>query len=258
MASCRDIEPALAAYVDGECGAAERGDVEAHLARCPACRSKVASERATHELLRARCKTLRGCAPDSVRQRCVAQRAHARGRRSFLRRGPWVPLSLAATLVLATAVFLLFGLGSAVETYAAQLALDHVKCFQFPADTITGDIDAIGRDWQASNGWPLRVAAPSATERLELLGVRRCGSTHGRVAHVLYRWRGQPLSLYVLNGRVEEAVEDSGDLTAHNTIKKLGEQEIIWSSKGRTYAVVSRASLADLQQVALYVRRRIE
>jgi anti-sigma factor RsiW len=258
MPSCRDIETVLAAYVDDECAATERGDVEEHLAECPACRARVASERATHELLRARCQSLRGSAPADLRQRCVAQRALAGGRKSILRRGPWVPLSLAATLVLATSVFLLFGLGSTVETYAAQLALDHLKCFQFPPDARSVDVDAIGRDWQVANGWPLRVAAPSATEHLELLGVRRCGSTHGRVAHVLYRWRGQPLSLYVLNDRVDDLAEDSADLASHNAVKKLGEQEIIWSSKGRTYAVVSRASLEDLQQVALYVRRRIE
>jgi hypothetical protein len=160
-------------------------------------------------------------------------------------------------VVLATSVFLIFGIGSTVETYAAQLALDHLKCFQFPPD-MTADIEVIGHNWQAANGWPLKVAAASEAEHLELLGIRRCGSSQGHVAHVLYRWRGEPLSLYVLNGRVEHVAEDDHDPMAHDAVKKLGEQEIIWSNRGRTYAVVARASLADLEQVALYVRRRIE
>jgi anti-sigma factor RsiW len=254
---CRDIEPMLAAYVDGECQALERSGVEAHLAACPACRAKVASERATHELLRARCQNLRGCAPAALRQRCAAQRARAAGRKPLVRR-PWVSLSLAATVLLAMSVFLLFGIGSTVETYAAQLALDHLKCFQFPADLATGDVEVIGHNWQSVNGWPLKVAAASPAEHLELLGVRRCGSSQGRVAHVLYRWRGEPLSLYVLNARVEHVAVDDHDPMAHDAVKKLGEQEIIWSNRGRTYAVVARASLTDLEQVALYVRRRIE
>ena len=41
-------------------------------------------------------------------------------------------LSLAASLVLFTGLFLFFAWGSSVETYAAQLAADHLKCFQFP------------------------------------------------------------------------------------------------------------------------------
>jgi anti-sigma factor RsiW len=256
--NCGDIEPSLAAYVDGECPAPERSGVEAHLALCPSCRAKVATERASHELLRARCRDLRGCAPAALRQRCAAQRALVAGRRGVLKRQPWLQLSLAATLVLAIGVFLLFGLGSSVDTYAAQLALDHLKCFQFPPTAASGDIAAIGREWQVANGWPLRVAAASESEHLELLGIRRCGSSHGSVAHVLYRWRGQPLSLYVLNARVEHVADGEHDPIAHDAVKKLGEQEIIWSDKGRTYAVVARAPLNDLHQVALYVRRRIE
>jgi anti-sigma factor RsiW len=254
--NCQEIEPSLAPYVDGECPAPERSGVEAHLAACPFCRAKVATERASHELLRARCRDLRGCAPAALRQRCAAQRAA--GHRGILRRQPWLSLSLAATLVLAIGVFLLFGLGSSVDTYAAQLAVDHLKCFQFPPAAASGDIAAIGREWQVAHGWPLRVAAPSASEHLELLGIRRCGSSHGSVAHVLYRWRGRPLSLYVLNARVEHVAAGEHDPIAHDAVKKLGQQEIVWSDKGRTYAVVARAPLADVQQVALYVRRRIE
>jgi anti-sigma factor RsiW len=258
MANCQDIESSLAAYVDGECAALERTGVEAHLDVCPSCRARVASERATHELLRARCRDLRGCAPQALRERCAAQRLLAAGRAGILGRRPWVPLSLVATLMLATGVLFLFGWGSSVETYAAQLALDHIKCFQFPPTAVAGDVEAIGREWQAAHGWPLRVPPPSAPQHLELVGVRRCGSSEGRVAHVLYRWRGQPLSLYVLNDRVAHVADSSHDSTAHDAVRKLGEQEIIWSQKGWTYAVVARAPLADLQQVALYVRRRIE
>jgi hypothetical protein len=74
------------------------------------------------------------------------------------------------------------------------------------------------------------------------------------VAHLLYRWRGQPLSVYVLNRRLEDA---HGPDT-HDSITKLGEHVIIWSDRGRTYAVVAQRSLPELEQIAGYVRRTVE
>ena len=259
MANCREIEQQLAAYVDGEDGAAERGTVEAHLQRCPSCRARAAAERASHDLLLDRRDGLRGCAPDALRRRCAAQRALAAGRPAGLfSRRTLARLSMAAALVLATALYLMFGWGTTVETYAAQLAADHLKCFQFPPDSRAADAAALGRTWQAANGWPLTVAASMPAERLELLGIRRCGSTKGRVAHLLYRWRGEPLSVYVLNRRLESGANAGRERHGHEAVSRLGENAIVWSDHGRTYAVVARGSIPDLEQVAGYVRRVIE
>src|SRR5687767_15831779 len=74
MANCREIEERLAAYVDGEVAAPDRSTIDAHLERCPPCRTRAAAERATHELLLARQDRLRGCAPEALRRRCAAQR----------------------------------------------------------------------------------------------------------------------------------------------------------------------------------------
>jgi anti-sigma factor RsiW len=257
--TCDALEGRLSAYVDGECAATDRLAIEAHLQACSRCRHRLVTVRTARELLRTRCRDLRGSAPEALRQRCAAQRALAAQPAGLLGRRPWVPLSLAASAVLAVGVFVLFGWGSSVETYAAQLALDHIKCFQFPPDAAQADADVLARDWFAASGWPLKVAAPSRPEQLELIGLRRCGSTRGRLAHLLYRWQGKPLSVFVLNGRADEADGQSG-LAAHDheAVRRLGEQEIIWSERGRTYAVVARASLEDLQRVAAYVRPRIE
>ncbi len=258
MLSCRDLESNLTAYVDGECQAIDRARIDEHLAACPSCRARAAREKAAHELLHARCRDLRGCAPEALRQRCAAQRAQAERRSRSMVRKPWVRMSLAASLILGAGVFLLFGWGSSVETYAAQLAADHVKCFQFPPDPATADSAVLARDWMAANGWPIRLATDSEPNHLKLVGIRRCGSTRGGVAHLLYRWRGEPLSVYVLNGRVDEVQEARGEEDVHDAVRKFGEQELIWSDNGRTYAIVARASVLELQQVARFVRRRIE
>jgi anti-sigma factor RsiW len=115
-------------------------------------------------------------------------------------------------------------------------------------------VSLIGRNWQQSSGWPLKVAASSAPDQLQLLGVRRCGSSRGRVAHILYHWRGEPLSVYVLNGKIDVAQHAGGD---HDVIR-LGEHAIVWADHGRTYAVVASQHLPELRRVAVYVRRGTE
>jgi len=143
-----------------------------------------------------------------------------------------------------TVVFLIFGWGSSVETYAAQLAADHLKCFQFPPDAAAPpDVTLLGKTWQATAGWALKIAASTPTEQLQLLGVRRCGSSRGRVAHVFYKWRGEPLSVYVLNHRFDHAPDAATD----HDFNKLGEHAIVWTERERTYAVVASKRLPDLQ-----------
>ena len=253
MDDCRDIESRLAAYIDRDQPAADRLAVEKHLRHCPACRTRALGEQAAHELLCSRRQALRGSAPSGLRSRCARQRRSAFA--GFLPRRPWVPLSLAASLVLVAAVFLVFGWGSSVETYAAQLAADHLKCFQFPPDApSTVDVTVLGMTWQKTSGWPLKVAASSPSEQLQLLGVRRCGSSRGRVAHLLYKWRGEPLSVYVLNHRFDRAPDAAHD----HDFNKLGEHAIVWTERERTYAVVASRRLADLHNAAVYVRRSVE
>jgi len=268
MPNCQEIERALAAYAEGASAAADRHQVEAHLQACPACRSRVTAERNACELLRARRTELRGCAPEALRRRCAAQRA-APALAPVPARRPWVPLSLAASLVFAAGLLVMFGLGGSVETYAAQLAVDHMKCFQFPPDG-NADVTVIGEQWRAANGWPLRIAPSEKAEGLELLGIRRCGSTRGRVAHMLYRWRGQPLSVYVLNSRIKDSAENTPNTEAtlahdhadhadhaeaYEGVRKFGVEEIIWEHGGRTYTIVAQAPDPELRRIARYVRR---
>ena len=254
MANCRDIESKLAEYVDREQAPSERRVVDAHLQACPPCRARAAGEQAAHDLICARRDTLRGAASPELRRRCAAQRHVSRGVGPLLRQ-PWMPLSVAASLVLVAGLVLFFAWGSSVETYAAQLAADHLKCFQFPPDaTPAADVTIVGRTWQEKAGWALKVAASAPSEQLELLGVKRCGSSRGRVAHILYKWRGQPLSVYVLNTRFDRAPDASHD----HDVNRLGEHAIVWTEHERTYAVVASRELADLQHAALYVRRFVE
>lgn len=252
---CREIETLFAAYVDDEAPPAERQAVDAHLHACPPCRERVAGERAARDVVRARRATLRPCASEALRRRCAAHGVAPAVRGGLLTARAWVPLSLAAAVLLAVSSVLFFA-GNSAEVLAAQLAVDHVKCFKFAPAPGPVDPLAEGRKWESGYGWPLTVPPSAPAEQLELVGVRRCLSSQGRIAHMLYRWRGQPLSVFVLNSRARgrpEREDVRADL--QETVEKLGERAIIWSHGDRTYAVVGRDAAPELQQVARYVRR---
>src|SRR6476646_2205398 len=201
---CAELEPFLAAHIDGETTAADAGRVNAHLAACRACRVRVSAEKAAREVLHARRDRLVPCASPQLRQRCaacatagplpLAPAVH----RPFVRRA-WVPLSFAATLLLAVAGVFLAGLNRNVEALATGLAADHVKCFQLAPDHAMVEPADAGAKWQRRYGWSLTVPRSEPVEQLELLDVRRCMSIEGATAHILYKWRGSPLSVYVLN-----------------------------------------------------------
>ncbi len=254
MAECRDVERLFAPYVDGGARADERATVDTHLRSCPPCRDRVAGERAVHDALVSRRKTFHAAASPGLRRRCeacyvpsVSSTASRFARRS------WVPLSMAATLVLAVVGVFLYSLNAGVEALASQLAVDHVKCFQFPDDPqIMPDPTTLGREWSAARGWTLKIPESAPVQQLELLGLRRCLSTEGLTAHLMYKWRGQPLSVYVLKSA--NARLGSGT----RFVEKLGQEAIIWSKDGRTYAVVARGRPSDLEQIVQYVQQTAE
>jgi anti-sigma factor RsiW len=253
MSTCKDLEPLFASYVEGGAAADDRAAIDAHLERCPPCQERLSGERAARELLVARRSGLRSCASAALRAKCAAHRSEgaqpalappdARVRRT------WVPLSLAATLLLGAVGIFMFGLTGKVEALAAQLTLDHVKCFQLnPRRDGPVDSAAAGLEWTKAEGWPLQVPSSSSGAELQLLGVRRCFTSSGRVAHMLYTWRGEPLSVFVLPGTI-------GSVGQSDTVlEKFGHDAIVWSGGGRTYVVLARGRPADLERVLRHVK----
>jgi anti-sigma factor (TIGR02949 family) len=256
--TCRDLDEQLTPYVDGEQTPAARQSVEAHLAGCPPCLEHAKAETAARQLVRDHRADLRAEAPAALRARCLALRAvpasagsasaeasagQAGRRLAFLRR--WAPLSLAATLMLAVAGVFVLGLNDRVEALAASLAIDHVKCFKVGGVTPSHADPAIAaQDWQQAQGWPVVVPGSEPARQLTLVDVRRCFSTDGRVAHMMYRWRGAPLSLYVLPESIGH----------DRAVDRMGHEAVIWCANNRTYAVVTAGHPRDLTEVVDYMK----
>src|SRR4051812_41000844 len=198
MPSCREFDALVTPYIDGEATTAERALVESHLAACPPCRHRAAAESAARETLRER--LCRPCAPDQLRARCRAAAALQKGS-GWLSRTHFTfrTLSVAAALVLITGGVLLYGLTRfSPAVLAAQLTLDHLKCFAIDEPDTAVEASVSEQRFERDHGWPVhlpRVSVPG----LQLVGVRQCFCAQGgATAHAMYRLDGRAVSLYIL------------------------------------------------------------
>lgn len=253
MSKCQDLDPLFAPYADGEGAPADRAAVESHLDRCPPCRDNVTEQRTVRAAVSACRSSLRASAPNDLRARCAAHARSVPRRRSVagrLAERPWIPLSVAATLIIALAAAFIIGVNDKVEAIAAQLTLDHVKCFQIAPERLQHiDGATAAHQWAEKQGWAIEVPDSSPRDGLELLGVRRCAMSSGRVAHVMYMWHGHPLSMFVVP-RAIRGVPDRQEF-----VEKFGHEAVIWSGKDRTYVLLARARPAELAPVIGYVRQ---
>jgi anti-sigma factor RsiW len=261
MKKCSEVELLLARYVDGDARPEERADVDTHIDECRCCRDDLTAQRAAREVLQARRDDLCESAPPNLRARCLAASqsvVNSRssrtplnpatpGRQHFILKR--LPLAAAATIVLAVAAVFGLGLNNKVQALAFQMTVDHMKCARFNNPSAPADHVMAGQQWASKFGWPITVPPSSEPAGLELRGVRRCGVTDGRVAHVMYQWRGEPLSLYVLPAKVIEGTSD---------VERFGHESVMWSQNGRTYVVLARTSRRDeLGGVVHYMRSNV-
>ena len=272
MSKCTSIDPLVTPYVDSELPAAERTLVDEHLNRCPPCHSRVAAEAAVRDLLRARQPGLSAeRAPARLRAQCT-ELANRKGDASAdrLRPGvprssparairrwwaaPWrlrgAPLALTTSLVLLVGgAFLYLATRYSARLLAAELCADHMTCFA--ANNLLGTHEApaaVESSMLSAFGWRLRLPGQFDASGLELVGARRCLYGEGKVAHLMYRDQGRPVSIYMLpkSVRPEELVEI------------LGHEVAIWSSGDRTFVLITRGSRDEAAHMASFVKGALQ
>lgn len=272
MSKCTKIDPLVTPYVDGELPAAERTLVDEHLHRCPPCHSRVAAESAVSDLMRARKSGLTAeRASAGLHAKCaeLANRSGDASAAQFrpgltpvfparaIRRwwnAPWrwrvAPLALTASLVLLVGgAFLYLATQSSARLLAAELCADHLTCFA--ANNLLGTHEApvaVESSMLSAFGWRLHLPEQFDASGLELVGARRCLYAEGRVAHLMYRNEGRPLSIYMLpkSVRPEEFVEI------------LGHKVAIWSSADRTFVLITRGTRDEIAQMASFVKGALQ
>jgi anti-sigma factor RsiW len=245
MACCREIHRLTTPYVDAEGSQSDLAAVEQHLRRCPACQRRVAAERAARDTLKRHCRSaiIEGPpAPDALRSRLANLPAHTVPERA----SRWRHVAVAAVLFVACTVsaMAIFTQGSAT-VLAAQLVADHVKCFFTAADH--GPLNPVqtGDRLKRQYGFDVPVPPGSDALGLRLIGARRCLSSDGRTAHLLYSWNGESISLYVI----------PDDNRSPADVHVMGHDGRLWSRHNRTYVLVAQDTGRDLTPVVGYMQR---
>jgi anti-sigma factor RsiW len=251
MTICQEIDSLMTPYVDGEVDFAVKQAVEDHLGDCELCRARARTEEAARRLVQAGASTLSASAPASLRARCVgavstrdaAPRPASRGSRT--RR--WLPLSMAATLLLAVGGVFMVGQQERLEAaFAAQLAIDHEKCFtEFGTGHPPLDAAAAEDYLATEHGVDVVVPVGDDQEHVELVDARSCEYEGGRMAHLLCEVEGRQVSLFV--------VPDGS--RAERSLEVVGHQARLWSAADVGYVLVGDAGDAEvMDKVAAYMR----
>lgn len=279
MPNCSQIDSLVTPFIDGELTAAERDLVAAHVRVCAPCHSRVAAEQAVRTLIHARKSTLSAIrAPESLRAKCsdaarldslraaagaseIARpttspapapliRPRVDPRFSGATAVPWrtrlAPLALAASLVLVVGGAFVYQVTDAsARVMAAELTADHVKCFAMNRMLDTHDLPtAVESSMIAGFGWKMHLPEEPSRAGLELVGARPCLYGEGKIAHIMYRHDGRPVSLFMLPNasRSRELVE------------VLGHQAAIWCVGNRTFVLISREPKREVEQMASFVQ----
>jgi anti-sigma factor RsiW len=248
MPNCWSIDPLVTPYVDGELPSADRQTVEQHMRGCTPCRARIATEQAVRDLVGASRPELTGAgAPPGLRARCMATgvpRVPASRPRTW--RPRLAPLALAATLAIVVGGAFLYPLTeSSTSVMAAELTVDHMKCFLLNAALSTHHTEAaVKADLATSFDWRAQLPERPEQADLELVGERTCLYGKGRIAHVMYRHEGRPVSVFML----------PDDVRRDEVVNIFGHRVAIWSVGNRTFVLVAREPQEEVERMASFVQ----
>lgn len=246
---CKQFEGILAAVADGAATTDDAARVATHLESCAACQALLQQQTTARAVLRARAAQLAVTAPPGLRTRLAATARAERADAGILSwRGRLSAFSAAAVLFLVLGAALLPVITQrSTVLLAAQLVLDHIKCFGIDGDAAgpaisKADAEAIIK---REYGWTVNVPAASEADGLTLMAVRRCLYGDGFAAHLLYRVHGQPVSLFIMPGLQRPAA----------ALDLLNHDEIVWTQGDRTFMLVAGAgTTAGMARVASYLQ----
>jgi anti-sigma factor RsiW len=267
MSDCSSIDPLVTPYIDGNAGAADRQLVDAHVRVCAPCHSRVAAEQAVRDLLHARRASLTAASASAgLRDRCAAlgspsvQGSQHGVTTTIGWRVRLAPLALAATVVIVVGgAFVYVSTDRSTRVLAAELTADHVKCFGVMNALLGTSADrvTIERAMASTFGWQMRLPDTTGGPGLELVGARPCLYAKGKVAHLMYRHNGHPVSVFMIPAMARPGVPGTPGIK-DEVVDVMGHEATVWSSGGRTFVVVAREPEADIAQVVSFVRASLK
>ena len=92
--------------------------------------------------------------------------------------------------------------------------------------------------------WHMHVPDDLARSGLELVGSRPCLYARGKVAHIMYRYQGRPVSIFMVPGSAR----------ADDLVEVFGHEAVIWSAGNRTFVLIARGSRDEVGRMASFVK----
>ena len=157
-----------------------------------------------------------------------------------------VPYALAASLVVGVGgAFVYEATDASARLMAAELTADHVKCFALNGALGTHEgAAAVESSMMSGFDWRMRLPAEPSRAGLELVGSRPCLYGEGKIAHIMYRHEGHPVSLFMLPRSARAA----------QLVEVFGHEAAIWCAGDRTFVLIARESRPDVQRLASFVQ----
>jgi hypothetical protein len=151
---------------------------------------------------------------------------------------------MAATVLLAVGAVFFVGQDQKLEAaFAAQLAIDHDRCFQ-DLDPAAAEIDEQLAQGVLARDFGLDVAVPAESDDFDVVDVRKCLYDEGEMAHLLCEWRGERVSLFIVPDRTGR--EHDLEIVDHDAV--------IWTEDEGTYVLVAEKGPVELGPLTDYVR----
>jgi len=265
--SCAEVERLAEPYLDGEFEDGDRAAVEAHLAACDACRSRVAAGRSVRSALRARLKaavapgTAAGTAPESLRRRI----AEALDRESAARpsAASWwrrilspLPVAAAAACV-AGALVVLAGHRSA-DPLIEEAVRKHARDLPLELNAASLGPEAIPS--LLASRLEFNPRPPAFDEPgLRLVGARFAHLRDWPAAYMRYETPRGHVGLFIVDDPRrqfgEAGVVSGGGPTSVKVINAHGYNVAMWRRNEIVYSVVSDLDEADLVRLVEAARR---
>lgn len=207
-------------------------------------------------MLRARRSDLRAVrASEDLRARCRPMRAAGQVVPLINRSQPWAwrerlpRVAVAATLLLAIGGVAAYrATAGATQAIAAELTADHLKCFLMNGVLATHETEAEAEAYlRSAFDWHAELPDDPQEADMELVGSRWCLYEHGKVAHVMYKHNGVPVSIFMLPGTTRE----------RSLTRALGHDAVVWADGQRTFVLVAKAPRAEIQEVATFVQNTL-
>jgi anti-sigma factor RsiW len=93
-------------------------------------------------------------------------------------------------------------------------------------------------------GWRVHLPETPARAGLELVGSRPCMYAEGKIAHVMYKHNGQPVSLFMLPNASR----------SRDFVEVLGHEAAVWCVGNRTFVLIAREPRQEVERMASFVQ----